>query len=110
MLTLGRPDDALHCFGRIYTTFADYKNMPCNKTVDFSIVCSHLARLKYLKGDLADSLQFYSEAARHAEGDIECKEIAAAIMEIEKEIHMSQGQVFPVREENVQEVSHEDEE
>lgn len=94
-------------FVRIYTTFQTYKDLPSNKTVDFSAVCSHIARIKYLKGDLGDALSFYREAETHAEGENEKKSIQAAIEEIEKESEQQGRQPMPIREELIKELSHE---
>ncbi len=107
MLSLDRADEALEAFGRIYTTYENFKDLPCNKTVDFSVVCSHIARLKYVKGDMMDSLSFYREAMTHAEGENERKEIEAAIHEIEREMKIEVNSPVPVKKESIKELSHE---
>lgn len=107
MLSLERNEEALQAFVRVYTTFATYKDLPSNKTVEFSSICSQIANLKYAKGDLNDALAFYQEAVNHAEGETEKKEILAAIDKIEHEIEHHDRPAIPVKAENIPELSHE---
>lgn len=107
MIELGREDEALEAFGRIYTTYENFKNFSSNKTVEFSVVCSRIARLKYVKGDLTGALSFYREAMTHAEGENERKEIEAAIHQIEQQMKNEVPSPVPVNKENIMELSDE---
>lgn len=107
MLTLDRNEDAMLAFVRIYTTYAEYKDLPSNKTVEFSSVCTQIARLKSFKGDLQDAKAFFTEAMAHAEGENEKKDLANAIEEVEREMELKEVPAAPVKAEHIPELSHE---
>lgn len=86
MLAVGRQDDAELSFIRIYSSYSQYNKLPMNKTIDLSDVCTQIARLRYSKGDLADSLQFYREAEDNAIGENIKKDLHNTIELIEQEM------------------------
>jgi tetratricopeptide (TPR) repeat protein len=85
MLELDRSADALMTLTRIYSTYYQFCDLPMNKTIDISEICTHIARLKYMAGDFDDALHFYREAIEKSRGENAQKELGAAIAQIERE-------------------------
>lgn len=82
MIQQDRLEDALLALTRIYSTFYQYCDLTMNKTMNISEVCMHIARLKYVAGDLDNALDFYREAYEKAHGEKAKSDLKATVDEI----------------------------